>query len=207
MNQPQHPIVHGTEDVLISLCNSVSRVLQVPDIGCFVLVDGGFSGLVIINFSAAAAMELYRSYMLSMGMGEEDLASSYTSDDVSNVMGELMNQVVGDFTSKVQRELQTYITQSQPKMIRLNKQVNLSVDANLDSPEARRVTFYTGNNNIFYLELAMDRTEFIKVVDFEPQERPDPDALMAQANASAPAAAPEPAGSTDTDELLKSLGM
>ena len=29
MNQPQHPIVHGTEDVLISLCNSVSRVLQV----------------------------------------------------------------------------------------------------------------------------------------------------------------------------------
>ena len=79
-------------------------------------------------------MELYRSYMLSMGMGEEDLASSYTSDDVSNVMGELMNQVVGDFTSKVQRELQTYITQSQPKMIRLNKQVNLSVDANLDSP-------------------------------------------------------------------------
>lgn len=162
---------------------------------------------MIINFSAAAAMELYRSYMLSMGMGEEDLASSYTSDDVSNVMGELMNQVVGDFTSKVQRELQTYITQSQPKMIRLNKQVNLSVDANLDSPEARRVTFYTGNNNIFYLELAMDRTEFIKVVDFEPQERPDPDALMAQANASAPAAAPEPAGSTDTDELLKSLGM
>ena len=48
------------------------------------------------------------------------------------------------------------------------------------------MTFYTGNNNIFYLELAMDRTEFIKVVDFEPQERPDPDALMAQANASAP---------------------
>ncbi|ATH14642.1 DUF3334 family protein [Delftia acidovorans] len=228
MNQPQHPIVHGTEDVLISLCNSVSRVLQVatqcqiqysgmvqritktslkPDIGCFVLVDGGFSGLVIINFSAAAAMELYRSYMLSMGMGEEDLASSYTSDDVSNVMGELMNQVVGDFTSKVQRELQTYITQSQPKMIRLNKQVNLSVDANLDSPEARRVTFYTGNNNIFYLELAMDRTEFIKVVDFEPQERPDPDALMAQTAAGAPAAAPAPAASTDTDELLKSLGM
>lgn len=69
------------------------------------------------------------------------------------------------------------------------------------------MTFYTGNNNIFYLELAMDRTEFIKVVDFEPQERPDPDALMAQTAAGAPAAAPAPAASTDTDELLKSLGM
>jgi chemotaxis protein CheX len=53
----------------------------------------------------------------------------------------------------------------------------------------------------------MDRTEFIKVVDFEPQERPDPDALMAQAATPAPAAAPAAADSTDTDELLKSLGM
>ncbi|MFT2520752.1 DUF3334 family protein, partial [Escherichia coli] len=60
----------------------INKTSLKPDIGCFVLVDGGFSGLVIINFSAAAAMELYRSYMLSMGMGEEDLASSYTSDDV-----------------------------------------------------------------------------------------------------------------------------
>jgi siroheme synthase (precorrin-2 oxidase/ferrochelatase) len=53
-------------------------------------------------------------------------------------MGELMNQVLGDFTSKVHRELQTHITQSQPKMMALNKQVLLSVDANLDQPEARR---------------------------------------------------------------------
>jgi hypothetical protein len=76
-----------TEDVLLSLCNSVTSVLSAatqsqvrfsgmvqrisktclkPDIGCFVLFDG-FSGLVVINFSAAAAMELYQSYMLSMG--------------------------------------------------------------------------------------------------------------------------------------------
>jgi hypothetical protein len=85
-------------------------------------------------------------------------------------MGELMNQVVGDFTGKVRRELQTHITQNQPKMLVLNKQVMLSVDANLDNPEARRVTFYTGNNNIFYLELAIDRTEFIKLYDFEPRK-------------------------------------
>lgn len=230
MSTHNAPIIHGTEDVLISLCNSVSRVLQVatqcpiqfsgmvqritktslkPDIGCFVLIDGGFSGLIIINFSAAAAMELYRSYMLSMGMAESDLANAYTSDDVSNVMGELMNQVAGDFTSKVQRELQTYITQSQPKMIRLNKQVNLSVDANLDSPEARRVTFYTGNNNIFYLELAIDRTEFIKIVDFEPQEKPDPDAVMAQTHQNQEQAklAATPSADSSTDELLKSLGF
>ncbi len=226
-------VIFDTEDLLMSLCNSVTKVLNAathgditysgmvqriqktclkPDIGCFVLFDGGFSGLVILNFSAPAAMELYQSYLLSMGMSKDDLASSYTSDEVANVMGELMNQVLGDFTSKIRRELHTHITQNQPKMLVLNKQVVLSVDANLDHPEARRVTFYTGRNNIFYLELAIDRTEFVKLYDFEPQEAPDPDALMAQA--SSPASSPAPtspasngSGDSDTDELLRSLGM
>jgi len=222
------PVVFGTEDLLMTLCNSVTRVLTVatqsqihysgmvqrisrtclkPDIGCFVLFDGGFSGLVIVNFSAQAAMELYSKYMLSMGMSRAELASSYTSDEVNNVLGELMNQVVGDFTGKVHRELNTRITHNQPKMLVLNKQVLLSVDANLDQPEARRVTFYTGSNNLFYLELAIDRTEFIKLYDFEPQEVPDPDALIAQAHHKPAQEAPVAAPPSDTDNLLKSLGM
>lgn len=225
-------VVFSTEDLLVSLCNSVTKVLNVatqshiqysgmvqrinktclkPDIGCFVLFDGGFSGLVILNFSAAAAMEIYQRYMLSMGMAKEELAHSFTSDEVGNVMGELMNQVLGDFTSKVRRELQTHITQNQPKMLALNTQVVLSVDANLDQPEARRVTFYTGQNHIFYLEMAVDRTEFVKLHDFEPQAEVDPDEVMAQNQAPTNAAPPNPAasagGSSDTDDLLKSLGM
>ena len=222
------PVVFGTEDLLMTLCNSVTRVLTVatqsqihysgmvqrisrtclkPDIGCFVLFDGGFSGLVIVNFSAQAAMELYSKYMLSMGMSRAELASSYTSDEVNNVLGELMNQVVGDFTGKVHRELNTRITHNQPKMLVLNKQVLLSVDANLDQPEARRVTFYTGSNNLFYLELAIDRTEFIKLYDFEPQEVPDPAALIAQAHHKPTQESPVAAPPADTDNLLKSLGM
>ena len=228
MSQVKTDVVQGTEELLLSLCNSVTRVLNVatnsqvqysgvvqriqktylkPDIGCFVLFDGGFSGLVIINFSAAAAMEMYRSYLLNMGMSESDLASSHTSDEVSNVMGELVNQVVGDFTGKVRRELQTHITQNQPKMLVLNKQVQLSVDANLDNPEARRVTFYTASNNIFYLELAVDSTQFIQLHDFDPNEVVDPDAIIAQSNAqSAPAQAASNTD-TDTEALLRSLGM
>jgi chemotaxis protein CheY-P-specific phosphatase CheC len=231
MSTTDKPVVFGTEDILLSLCNSVTRVLTVatqsqvhfsgmvqrisktclkPDIGCFVLFDGGFSGLVVINFSAQSAMELYESYMLNMGMSKDELASSHTSDEVSNVMGELMNQIVGDFTGKVARELQTHITQNQPKMLVLTKQVMLSVDTNLDKPEARRVTFYTGRNNIFYLELAIDRTEFIRLFDFEPLEADDPDDLIAQANAeckAAPKPIVQPAPSKDQDDLLDSLGM
>ncbi|MCL2525066.1 MAG: DUF3334 family protein [Betaproteobacteria bacterium] len=230
MNEKESNVIFGTEDILRSLCNSVTKVLSVatqgdirysgmvqritktclkPDIGCFVLFDGGFSGLVVINFSAQAAMELYESYLLNMGMAQSDLAGSHTSDEVANVMGELMNQIVGDFTGKVARELQTHISQNQPKMLALNKQVMLSVDTNLDQPEARRVTFYTRRNNIFYLELAMDRTEFIKLNDFEQHEAADPDELLAQVNAAraTPSAAAPTASASEQDEFLKSLGM
>lgn len=228
MSMQETPTVFGTEDILRSLCNSVTKVLTIatqsrihysgmvqrisktclkPDIGCFVLFDGGFSGLVVINFSAQAAMELYESYMLSMGMAKDELASSHTSDEVGNVMGELMNQIVGDFTGKVARELQTHITQNQPKMLALNKQVMLSVDTNLDKPEARRVTFFTGRNNIFYLEMAIDRTEFIKLNDFESLEAPDPDELIAQVNAQTDAPPQQQASADEQDDFLKSLGM
>jgi chemotaxis protein CheY-P-specific phosphatase CheC len=151
-------------------------------------------------------MELYETYMLNMGMSKSDLASAYTSDEVANVMGELMNQVMGDFTSKVRRELQTQITQNQPKMLVLSKQVVLSVDANLDNPEYRRVTFYTDRNNIFYLELAIDRTEFIQLFEFESKEVTDTDALMAQTHESRPPA-PVATSTNDHDELLRSLDM
>ena len=231
MSTQDKPVVYGTEDLLISLCNSVTNVLVAathsqlryspmvqriskislkPDIGCFVLFDGGFSGLVVLNFAAQTAMELYESYMLNMNMPKEDLAISHTSDEVGNVMGELMNQIIGDFTSKVRRELQTHITQNQPKMLVLNKQVNLSVDTNLDKPEARRVTFYTGRENIFYLELAIDRTEFIKLYDFDEQQAPNPDDLIDQAQAASkttPAPVSQLMKSSVHDDLLDSLGM
>jgi CheY-specific phosphatase CheX len=190
-----------TDDILLILCNSIKSVLikagdhpinyssmvqkinktcLKPDIGCFVLFDGGFSGLVIINFSAEAAVEIYTNYMTHMGIPQNELAKSHTADEVSDVMGELMNQIVGDFTGVVGHELHTSITQNQPKMLTINKQVMLSIDTNLDRPQARRVTFMTEKNNIFYLELAMDKTEFIKLSNFEERETFDADSILEQ---------------------------
>ena len=220
-----------TEDILIKLCNSVKNVLSTaaqtpidyspmiqrisktslkPDIGCFVLFDGAFSGLVVINFTADAALEVYQNYLMQMGIPKEELATQHTSDEVGNVMGELMNQILGDFTGKVSHELKTHITQSQPKMLTINKQVLLSIDTNLDRPQARRVSFYTGKNNIFYLELAIDRTEFIQLHEFEAEKELDPDAILA-----AEASRQENSESTETftnnnsdsDDLLASLGL
>ncbi|OAN18080.1 chemotaxis protein CheX [Photobacterium jeanii] len=219
-----------TDDILLKLCQSFSTVLSTatdtnvnysamvqkinktslkPDIGCFVLFDGGFTGLVVANFSQQAALELYQEYMLKMGIPEDELAILHTSDDVSNVLGELMNQVVGDFTSKIRRELQISIMQNQPKMLALNKQILLSVDTNLDRPQARRVSFTTQKNNIFYLELAMDKTEFIQIDEFEQAADVDPDSLIEQEKnkkAAPKKDAAEPISQADLD-LLDELGI
>lgn len=217
-----------TEDILLKLCQSVSSVLTSatnsnisysamvqkinktslkPDFGCFVLFDGGFSGLVVINFTAKAALEVYTNYMRSMGMPEEELAILHTSDEVGDVLGELMNQLVGDFTNKIRKELQTNITQNQPKMLSLNKQVILSVDTNLDRPQVRRVTFSTEKNNIFYLELAMDKTEFIQLEDFEMDEDESPDAILESAQKGLIAKKETKQDDDIASDLLDELGL
>jgi len=220
-----------TDDILLVLCNSVKSVLTKatahpinysamaqkinktclkPDIGCFVLFDGGFSGLVIINFSAEAAVEIYSNYMTHMGIPENELASSHTADEVADIMGELMNQIVGDFTGVIGHELHTSITQNQPKMLTINKQVHLSIDTNLDRPQARRVTFMTEKNNIFYLELAMDKTEFIKLANFEEREAFDADMILDQEHNNKQNDAKKAAPSIESiieQDLLDELGI
>ncbi|MEI8636635.1 DUF3334 family protein [Vibrio coralliilyticus] len=219
-----------TEDILLKLCQSVSGVLTSatssdisysamvqkitktslkPDFGCFVLFDGGFSGLVVINFTSKAALEIYTNYMRNMGMPEEELAVLHTSDEVGDVLGELMNQLVGDFTNQVRKDLQTHITQNQPKMLTLNKQVILSVDTNLDRPQARRVTFSTENGNIFYLELAMDKTEFIQLEEFESHEDESPDSILEQAQKKLTSKKESPKEEADPNgsDLLDELGI
>ncbi|MBV7317040.1 DUF3334 family protein [Shewanella sp. NIFS-20-20] len=203
MNQPQASSecrkIVTCDDILLKLCHSMQEVLakasssqishsgmvQVihqtrlrPDLGCFSIFDGGFSGLVVLNFTADAAVELYRKYMLNMGIPEQELVFSHTSDDVSNVLGELTNQILGDFILTVSKELKTSIGQSQPKMLTINKELSVSIDANLDNPVFRRVSFRTEEYHSFYLEFAMDNTDFLQLKEFEVDEEFDPDKLM-----------------------------
>lgn len=231
----QSTVSVSTDDILLKLCHSVAHVLSStthsqishagmvqsitktclkPDLGCFSIFDGGFSGLVVINFSAPAAMEIYREYMLNMAMPESELAISHTSDDVGNVMGELMNQILGDFINKISKELQTSISQSQPKMLTINKELTISIDTNLDDGIARRVSFKTQNNHVFYLEFAMDKTEFIKLSEFEADDEFDLDELLAEHGQILASAGKEPkkeklavTDPSTADDLLDELGL
>ncbi|MFN6969511.1 MAG: DUF3334 family protein [Rheinheimera sp.] len=217
-----------TDEVLLTLCSSVTQVLSAagnaqvayspmvqkiqktflrPDLGCFVLFDGGFSGLVIINFTSEAALEIYRKYMMSMGMPESELAQFHTSDEVGNVMGELMNQIVGDFTNRVRVNLQTTINQSQPKMMAINKQVQILINTQLDQPQARRVTFNTPLHNIFYMEMAMDKTEFIQLHDFEKAEHENVDDILANAHQNQQTDTAAEAVDMLDDDFMANLGL
>ncbi len=222
-----------TEDVLTMFCGSVTSVLTSatglkvgyspmvqkinrtclrPEIGCFVVFDGGFTGLVIMNFSAASALEIYRTYLHNMGLPDSEIATQHTSDDVSNVLGELMNQIVGDFIGSVGKKLLVPLKQNQPKMLTINKEVLISIDTNLDRPQARRVSFNTAGGNVFYLELAMDKTEFIQLYEFSHEEY-ELDQLLEEHGSdhqggdrtpSEPLTAPP---LSDSDALLADLGL
>jgi len=175
-----------TDDVLLILCKSVKKILTQttlnkiqyspmiqkisktclkPDIGCFVLFEGAFSGLIIINMSASAAVELYQAYMRQMGIPEEEISDHHTADDVGNMLGELMNQMVGDFQGELEHQLSLSIGQTQPKMLVVNKELILSINANIDRPQSRRVVFRTENHKTFHLEMSMERTEFLELND------------------------------------------
>lgn len=217
----------GTDDILLILCKSLSKVLSEatghsvnyspvvqkivktslkPDIGCFVLFDGVFSGIVIMNLSAGAALEIYSHYMQRMGMPPEELASRHTSDEVGNTLGELMNQIVGDFTAAIEHELLVSVTQSQPKMIAINKEVVLSINAGLENPQARKVAFQTQGRQPFFIEMAIEKTTFVMLDDFEPRERATVDDILEEAR-NAPAESSVAAADESPDDLLDSLGI
>jgi len=144
-----------------------SRTIQVipdvglkPDIGCFVQFSGDYGGLAIFNFSAPAAMELYRSYMLAMGLPENELAGEFTSAEVVDTIGEMTNQIMGKAMQMVESrfELTSYI--GQPKALALNTAITLTPD--LDYKDSRRLVFSLETYR-FYMEMSLERTQFVSL--------------------------------------------
>ena len=138
----------------------IPKVSLRPEVGCFVQFSGDYNGLVVVNFSAGAAMELYRSYMLAMGMSEKDLAQDSTSAEVVDTMGEMTNQFMGKAMQMVESkfDLTSYI--GQPKALSLNTAITLTPD--LDFQDNRRLVFSLETHR-FYMEMALERTEFISL--------------------------------------------
>ena len=186
----------------------INKTCLKPDIGCFVLFDGGFSGLVVMNFTAAAAMDIYRAYMQSMGLPADSLAVQHTSDEVGDTLGELMNQIMGRYQATVEQELQISLNQSQPKMLVVNKELVLSVNAKLEKPQSRKVMFTTANHRPFYVEMSIEKTEFVELFPTEKQPAVDVDQIVEHGgDPSRPSAPPPPAATHADDDLISQLGL
>ncbi len=129
-----------------------------PDLTCFVPVTGDYNGLVVMNFSADAAFEIYRSYMETMGIPKEELAATVAAPEVTDAIGEITNQIMGQLTKQIEDEFNLNASFGQPKALTLNSVITLVIDS--DYRENRRLSFKIGNYS-FRTELAMEHTEFI----------------------------------------------
>ncbi|OQY51921.1 MAG: chemotaxis protein CheC [Desulfobacteraceae bacterium 4572_89] len=141
-----------------STIQKIPRVSMKPDLTCFVQFDGDYIGLVILNFTADAAFEIYKKYMIAMGMPKEELATSITSPEVADSIGEITNQLMGQLIKDVDDHFELNAVFGQPKALTLNSAITLVIDA--DYAENRRLSFKIGNYN-FRIEIAMEHTEFI----------------------------------------------
>lgn len=180
----------GLDDVLAEVVKLRHPDLAVTDLD---LVDEAHAGLCIEQFQG-----LIRS---ALQPGDR-----HTSDEVGNTLGELMNQIVGDFTAAIEHELMVSVTQSQPKMIAINKEVVLSINAGLENPQARKVAFQTQGRQPFFIEMAIEKTTFVMLDGFEPRERATVDDILEEARTASGESAEVPA-SENADDLLDSLGI
>jgi hypothetical protein len=96
-------------------------------------------------------------------------------------------------------------------MMAITKLVHISVDTAMDRPQMRRVTFSTATNKIFYLEFAMDKTEFIQLRDFEAAEDVDPDDIIERSVKEMSDAESAPTSIVEDDvvddDFMASLGL
>lgn len=149
----------------INYANTIQRIPKVsmtPDLTCFVQFDGDYMGLVIFNFSDAAALEIYRQYMINMGMPGDDLATTTSDPEVADTIGEITNQLMGQLIKSVEEKYDLNASYGQPKALTLNSAIILSI--NDDYTENRRLSFKISNYT-FRIEIAMENSEFIFIAD------------------------------------------
>ena len=136
------------------------KVSMKPDLTSFVQFNGDYNGLVVMNCSADAAFEIYKSYMLAMGIPKEELATTVASPEVTDTIGEITNQIMGQLIKDIEEKYELNAVFGQPKALTLNSSITLVIDS--DYGENRRLSFKIGNYS-FRIELAMEHTEFVLI--------------------------------------------
>ncbi len=148
----------------------ISTTFLKPDIGCFMQFYGDFSGLVIINFSGEAALEIYQKYMLNIGMNKESLTDNFNSPEVTDSLGEIINQIGGSVRREIEKKFKLSVKNNQPKAISISNSILISISSDLTKPQCRRISFKTEGQKSFHVEIAMENTQFIPLFEVDDDE-------------------------------------
>jgi len=159
-------ILEASTGKKVTYAKTIQNIPQIhlrPEIGCFVLFDGDYKGLMITNFTAESAMALYRGYMLHMGMPEEELAMEYTSDDVIDNIGEIINQIIGKVRKNIEFHYKLVATNSSPTAFALNSTILLTIDDNKKNKKLCRRLCFKIDGYSFNMELTLERSDFLSM--------------------------------------------
>lgn len=194
----------GGEIEFAPTIQKIPSIFLRPDIGCFVQFSGDYGGLLIINFSKGAALELYRESMLLMGMPAEELAREHTSDEVVDSLGEMVNQIIGKARSVIEEYYGLTAHNNQPKAISIVNEILLSINTLASRNHCRRLSFKIKNQQ-FHIELCMEQTEFISIGEVQSEkENMDFDSIKAKMETQSKTSETNPTvSSSDLDALFE----
>ncbi len=156
----------------------ISNVGLRPDIGCFVEFNGDYNGLLCMNFLKESAFELYQKAMKTLGLPEEEIAKDPLSEEISNFVGEIVNQIIGNFRRKIEQKYGLVAYNNQPKAIVISRTIIMYIDTFLQSSQSRKISFRTEEGRSFYAEISLEHTEFIPFTKAEEAEETSVEDLL-----------------------------
>ncbi|MBF0238479.1 MAG: DUF3334 family protein [SAR324 cluster bacterium] len=148
---------------------SVSKTAQfIPgiqlseDIGAFVNFWGNYKGLMVLNFSGDAALELVTAALRNMGMPEDEIPTHYMSDDVRGALGELVNHIIGKARTDIQNKFELVAHATIPAVVPITTPIGLyfKTTTSSDGHPCVRLSIRTPQNHRFHMELTTEPTLF-----------------------------------------------
>ncbi|MFN3407282.1 MAG: DUF3334 family protein [Caldimicrobium sp.] len=187
INELAEILAEATKEVLVSntsleikyapTLQKIGFVSLRPDIGAFIEFTGDYNGLLCMNFSKEAAYELYCSAMKFMGLPEEEITKNPYSDEIINFLGEMLNQIIGNFRRKIENKYGLTARNNQPRAIVISHTITMYINTFLNTSQARKISFKTLSGHPFYAELTIEQTEFISFKSGEEDEKKVEDLL------------------------------
>jgi len=156
----------------------INNVSLRPDIGCFVEFNGDYNGLLCANFSKESALELYTMAMKRLGLSEDEIVKDPLSEEVTNFIGEIVNQIIGNFRKKIEQKYGLVSYNNQPKAISISRTIIMYIDTFLQTAQNRKISFRTENGKSFYVEISLEQTEFIPYGKVEESEEDSVESLL-----------------------------